>query len=650
MDLHRCGKSVGGKVDVIFVHGLGGEYRDTWTNQQSVFWPETLASHLGTEARVWSLAYEAPVWAVSEGGRLRETLGTDAITFLDLLQQKQIGDRPIVFITHSLGGLFVKAILRRADEARRQSSSRQIEHPIAAMTRAVVFFATPHCGSSLIRLKLLIPLIAKVGTAGLATGLALFVALPKLMLIGLPSLIRWLLRPSQYVEQLGDNDPSLREIADSYRRFAERSAITTVAYYEQKRVLGVSVVSPCSADPGLPQCTPIGMDANHIGISKLTEGSVPFSSVEELVRRVASSAEAGKTRAVFAEALNEEIRDLLHDPKLESLKMEFESASKGDQREIRLPKKFASIPAAKNLRGEFEGALRSRLRKLIQDDVLQLSASEVEMAERSVYDLDKYVLYLWREQNLQHDFKAMRESVDNEILRIKNAVLDDGDPSLIPFYRAVRALEHTIEDDLGGTLRSLQEGQQIIMQQRQLFTRLDDGYETRDLLQRLESSLRDFRKTADSVREEQAKKREDRRKQRGEDVYRAVQGTITVPKSGEMIGTSYACSGTVTGLQPGLSLRLAIEVGGLIWPKEDNVRVDSDQSKWSAELFEQGNDNGQFSLSLYVVNGDASDQIWHWIERSREMGSYQGLTGIPGGRRLAIVDLRRTPREAQSKS
>jgi hypothetical protein len=270
------------------------------------------------------------------------------------------------------------------------------------------------------------------------------------------------------------------------------------------------------------------------------------------------------------------------------------------------------------------------------------------MAERSVYDLDKYVLYLWREQNLQHDFKAMRESVDNEVSRIKNAVLEDGDPSLIPLYRAVRALEHTIEDDLGGALLSLREAQDVVRQQRQRFAHLDEGYETRDLLQRLESSLTAFRKNAESVREEQAKNREDRRRQRGEDIYRNVQGTITAPKDNEMVGTSYSCSGTITDLPPGLSLRLAVEVGGLIWPKEDNVRID--QNKWSAELFEQGKDNEEFSLSLYVVNADASGQIWHWLERSREAGSFQGLTNIPGARRLAIVDLRRKPREVKSKS
>jgi hypothetical protein len=88
-----------------------------------------------------------------------------------------------------------------------------------------------------------------------------------------------------------------------------------------------------------------------------------------------------------------------------------------------------------------------------------------------------------------------------------------------------------------------------------------------------------------------------------------------------------------------------VEVGGLIWPKEDNVRIDAAQSKWLAELFEQGRDNGQFSLSLYAINADAGDQIWHWLERSRELGSYHGLTGILGGRRLAMVDLRRKPRE-----
>lgn len=61
---------------------------------------------------------------------------------LDLLSSEGLGQRPLVFITHSMGGIVAKQILRNADDL----GVKRFE-PILAQTRGIAFIATPHSGA-----------------------------------------------------------------------------------------------------------------------------------------------------------------------------------------------------------------------------------------------------------------------------------------------------------------------------------------------------------------------------------------------------------------------------------------------------------------------------------------------------------------------
>lgn len=224
------------KADLIFVHGLGGDAFDTWSNKES-FWPEWIGSEF-PEVGVWTLAYAAsPTKWLRILGRLKKSrdaghamsLPDRARQVLDLLGQHDIGERPIMFICHSLGGLLVKQILRASSDATAKSTERNV----AESTRAVLFLATPHSGSRL------------------ATLLKNFkVAFPTLA-----------------IDDLKEHDTHLRDLYEWYRNNTQGN-IQTRTYFESRNVRNaLLIVNPTSAHPGVGE-SPVALDEDHISIAK----------------------------------------------------------------------------------------------------------------------------------------------------------------------------------------------------------------------------------------------------------------------------------------------------------------------------------------------------------------------------------------------
>jgi hypothetical protein len=211
--------------DVVFVHGLDGDARHTWTNQTGGFWPQWLADD-HPELAVWSVGYEV---AASAWRGTAMPLFDRAHHVLAELQAAGLGQRPICFVAHSMGGLLVKQMLRNADSLAPEFRS------FSAATRGVVFLATPHTGSDL---------------AGLARSLGL------------------LLRPTIATRELEALASPLLELNTWYRENVRRLRVATQAYFENQKTKGVVVVDRASADPSLEGVTVIGLDANHSGVCK----------------------------------------------------------------------------------------------------------------------------------------------------------------------------------------------------------------------------------------------------------------------------------------------------------------------------------------------------------------------------------------------
>jgi pimeloyl-ACP methyl ester carboxylesterase len=249
-----CGtENLNRRGDVVFVHGLNGDARSTWqpAGQPERFWPEWIGEDL-PNVGVWSVGYPANAFAW-EGYTM--PLADRAVNILISLHTNEIGTkRPIVFITHSMGGLLVKEMLKKATDG-----SVSEGEGLALNTRGVVFLSTPHSGSDL----------------------ANFVDFVKVLL------------PSDSLRELKPNEPRLRELNTWYRNNVGKLGIETQVYCERRPTRAgegwfrerfeAMVVDANCADPGIPGVTAVPMDDDHITISRPERSSMLYLRIKEFV-------------------------------------------------------------------------------------------------------------------------------------------------------------------------------------------------------------------------------------------------------------------------------------------------------------------------------------------------------------------------------
>ncbi len=113
-----------------------------------------------------------------------------------------------------------------------------------------------------------------------------------------------------------------------------------------------------------------------------------------------------------------------------------------------------------------------------------------------------------------------------------------------------------------------------------------------------------------------------------------VEGTIETPRQGQVVDTTFTCSGFVAGWKPGLHLWLGVESGDSLWPKEGEISVRDDGS-WSRTIFEQGNTE-LFSLSLWVVDAKGDRYIRRWFKKCIRIQDYPQMCKTPNMRRVTM--------------
>lgn len=265
-------------LDVIFVHGLGGDSRDTWASaSDDIWWPELLAQR-HPKCAVWTATYTAPFTAFARSPGL--TIRDQAANLALQLRNSGIGSRPSVFIMHSLGGLIVKAMCVQGVLGNKDNLV------VGNSIVGLVFCGTPHRGSGFAN---------AVRALGGLTG-----------------------------RQIRELRANTDELAHAHRDFlawySTRPDIAVQTYYE---TIGVAyrylflpfgrarlVVTQSSADTGIPDSPMYPVEANHSDLVKpnrpadaICAGVDRFLMQIETTLRQATSSIAESASSTFAHNL-----------------------------------------------------------------------------------------------------------------------------------------------------------------------------------------------------------------------------------------------------------------------------------------------------------------------------------------------------------
>ncbi|XVE70022.1 hypothetical protein DITRI_Ditri10aG0038300 [Diplodiscus trichospermus] len=198
------------QIDVVFVHGLrGGPYK-TWriaedksstksglvekideeAGKLGTFWPGEWLLADFPQARLFSLKYKTNLTQWSGASLPLQEVSS---VLLKKLVAAGIGNRPVVFVTHSMGGLVVKQILYKAKEENMDN--------LVKNTIGVVFYSCPHFGSKL---------------------------------ADMPWRMGLVLRPAPTIGELRSGSPRLVELNDFLRRLHKKQMLQVLSFCETK--------------------------------------------------------------------------------------------------------------------------------------------------------------------------------------------------------------------------------------------------------------------------------------------------------------------------------------------------------------------------------------------------------------------------------
>ena len=248
--------------DVVFVHGLGGGSHSTWMTSDAAqgFWPSWIGADFANVG-VWTLGYRADVSAWTSESMPLADRGT---AILETLANEGIGERPVVFITHSMGGILAKQILRHAT-----SFGVKRWESIARNTRGIAFLATPHAGADL---------------------------------AGFAELARLVLRTNEQVGELRAHHPRLRELHAWFLKFQGDQKFVCRTFCETRELRpgvfgltlpkGFLVVDQTSAEPHVPGEVAVPLDEDHVSICKPPDRNSPlYKSLKRFIKEALAAAE-----------------------------------------------------------------------------------------------------------------------------------------------------------------------------------------------------------------------------------------------------------------------------------------------------------------------------------------------------------------------
>lgn len=219
-------------VDLIFVHGLGGGSRKTWskTPQRSHYWPHAWLPEDAAfqHVRIHSYGYDSDYMKGREDCLNIHHFGKSFLGALATSPCLSASKTPIIAVGHSMGGLVIKKayLLARQDAAHTELADR---------FAAIHFLATPHRGSDSARL--------------------------------LKNILR-VASKRAYVGNLERNSEATQVINDEFRHVSSRLELWSFYETQVMKFFGSLIVDPESAVLGYREEKQVPMNADHRLICK----------------------------------------------------------------------------------------------------------------------------------------------------------------------------------------------------------------------------------------------------------------------------------------------------------------------------------------------------------------------------------------------
>uniref|UniRef100_A0A2N9HT22 GPI inositol-deacylase n=1 Tax=Fagus sylvatica TaxID=28930 RepID=A0A2N9HT22_FAGSY len=236
-------------LDVVFVHGLRGGPFKSWriaedksstksglvekideeAGKLGTFWPGEWLSSDFPQARMFTLKYKTNLTQWSGASLPLQEVSS---MLLEKLVAAGIGNRPVVFVTHSMGGLVVKQMLHKA-------KAENIDN-LVNNTVGVVFYSCPHFGSKL---------------------------------ADMPWRMGLVFRPAPTIGELRSGSPILVELNDFVRHLHKKGVLDVLSFCETKVTpivegyggwaLRVEIVPIESAYPGFGELVVLHLSSWH---------------------------------------------------------------------------------------------------------------------------------------------------------------------------------------------------------------------------------------------------------------------------------------------------------------------------------------------------------------------------------------------------
>ncbi|KAF3849915.1 hypothetical protein F7725_019634 [Dissostichus mawsoni] len=222
------------KADVLFIHGILGAAFKTWRQKDrngleeeteskddyTECWPKSWLAADCPNLRVLSVEYDSHLsdWmAKCPVENQRKSLAYRSRELLKKLKLAGVGERPVVWVAHSMGGLLVKKMLLDASEDPEMQA-------LLNNTKGIMFYSVPHHGTFMAEYSVN---------------------------------VRYLLFPSVEVRELCKDSPALRNLNENFLDMAKE---------KEFKVLSFAETLPTNIDLGIGEL--IEVDVDHLNICK----------------------------------------------------------------------------------------------------------------------------------------------------------------------------------------------------------------------------------------------------------------------------------------------------------------------------------------------------------------------------------------------